>query len=60
MIDELKERLKNLQEQYRKQEIAYRQAASNLEAINGAIQEVNYWINKLEEKKRKKRSKVVS
>ena len=50
MLDELKERLKNLQEQYHKQDVALRQAASNLEAINGAIQEVRYWIGKLEEK----------
>jgi len=57
MIDKLNERLRNLKEQYHKQEIACRQAASNLEAINGAIQEVTYWISKLKEEKNEKKEK---
>jgi hypothetical protein len=50
MLDELKERLRDLYERYQRQEIALRRAASTLEAISGAIQEVRYWIGKLEKR----------
>ena len=62
MIDELKERLRDLYERYQRQEIALRKAASTLEAISGAIQEVRYWIDKLEkrEEEPKEENKVVS
>lgn len=62
MIDELKERLRDLYEQYQRQEIALRKAASTLEAISGAIQEVRYWIDKLEkrEEEPEEENKVVS
>jgi hypothetical protein len=62
MLDELKERLRDLYERYQRQEIALRRAASTLEAISGAIQEVRYWIGKLEkrEEEPEEENKVVS
>ena len=48
-INELKERLIFLNAQFQEAQNRASQATSDMTAIDGAIQEVNFWINKVQE-----------
>lgn len=48
MIEKLQERLKDLETQKKTAQAILSKAAADLMAIDGAMQEVSYWIKKLE------------
>lgn len=48
MVDKLNERLKQLAEQKQQAIIRLQQANNDIIAIDGAMQEVRYWISQLE------------
>lgn len=54
--EELQKRLQALMQERTTQEQLYIQAQSNLNAYNGAIQEVSNWIKILEEKEKEEKS----
>lgn len=48
MIEKLKERLKVLESQRMAAQLIMQKATADLNAIDGAIQEVKHWINEME------------
>jgi hypothetical protein len=50
---QLKARLKDLEVQRYEAQMKMQQAAADMQAISGAIQEVNYWLGKLEKEAEK-------
>lgn len=49
MLQKLKDRLNVLSAQEQSMQSILMQTSANINAINGAMQEVNYWIKQLEE-----------
>lgn len=58
MVGKFKYRLKELGIQHQQAILRMQQATSDMHAIDGAIQEVNYWISKLESEANENKSKA--